>query len=55
MLCRNIDLTLGIVIGTIGTVKSVKYSINQANTVESIMIPFGHDKLHQFTRVKSKF
>ena len=55
MLRRNIDITLGLVNGAIGTVKSVKYSIDQANMVESIMIQFGDDKLHQLIRVKSKF
>ena len=55
MLHRNIDVTLGLVNGAIGTVTSVKYSIDQANTVENITIQFGDGKLHQLTRVKSKF
>ena len=55
MLRRNINVTLGLVNGAIGNVMSAKYSINQANAVESIMIQFGDDKLHQLTRVKSKF
>ena len=49
MLHRNIDITLGLVNGAIGTVRSVKYSIDQAGVVESISVD---DKLHQLT---SKF
>ena len=55
MLHRNIDITLGLVNGAIGTVRSVKYSVDQAGVVESILVDFGDDKLYQLTRVKSKF
>ena len=55
MLCRNIDITLGLVNGAIGTVRSVKYSVDQAGVVESILVDFRDDKLHQLTRVKNKF
>ena len=55
MLRRNIDITLGLVNGTIGTVKSIKYCIDQPNVVESIAIQFGNDKIHHLTKVKSKF
>ena len=55
MLRRNIDITLGLVNGAIGTVRSVKYSVDQAGAVDSILIDFGDDKLHQLTRIKSKF
>ena len=55
MLRRNIDITLGLVNGAIGTVRSVKYSIDKAGVVESISVDFSDDKLHQLTRVKSKF
>ena len=59
MLRRNIDITLGLVNGAIGTVRSIKYSVDQAGVVESILVDFGDvtsdDKLHQLTRVKSKF
>ena len=55
MLHRNIDITLGLVNGAIGTVRSVKFSIDQANVVESITIEFANDKVHNLTRVKSKF
>ena len=55
MLRRNIDITLGLVNGTIGhgTIRSVKYSVDQVGVVESISVDFGDDKLHQLTRVKS--
>ena len=55
MLRRNIDITLGLVNGAIGTIRSVKFSINQASLVESMTIHFGDDRVHQLTRVKSKF
>jgi len=55
MLCRNIDITLGLVNGAIGTVRSVKFSIDQSNVVESIMIQFSNDEVHQLVKVKSKF
>ena len=55
MLHRNIDITLGLVNGSIGIIRSVKFSIVQPNTVESIMIQFADDELHQMSRVKSKF
>ena len=54
MLRRNIDITLGLVNGAIGTVRSVKFSIDQPNVVESIMIQFSDDKI-QLVKVKSKF
>ena len=40
MLRRNIDVTLGLVNGSIGTVCSVKYSINQCSVVDAINIKF---------------
>ena len=55
MLRRNIDITLGLVNGAIGTVRSIKFSIDQANLVESMTIHFADDKVHQLSRVKSKF
>ena len=54
MLRRNIDITLGLVNGAIGIVKSVKYSIDRPNVVDSITIQFADNKVHQLTRVKSK-
>ena len=55
MLRRNIDITLGLVNGAIGTVTSVKFSIDQPNVAESITIQFDDARVHQLTRVKSKF
>jgi len=54
MLHGNIDMTLGLVNGAIGTVRSVKISINQPNVVESITIQLSNDKVHQLVKVKSK-
>ena len=55
ILHRNIDITLGFVNGAIGTVSSVKFSIDRASLVESMTIHYGEDKFHQLTRVKRKF
>ena len=56
MLHRNIDITLGLLTGGIGTIRSVKFSsIDQASLVESMTVHFGDDRVHQPTRVKSKF
>ena len=55
MLRRNIDVTLGLVNGAIGTVCSVKYSLDQANVVDQIVIQFGDGNRHQLSKVKSKF
>ena len=55
LLCRNIDITLGLVNGAIGTIRSVKFSIDQASLVESMTVHFDDDRVHQLTRVKSKF
>ena len=55
MLRRNIDVSLGLVNGSIGIVKSVTYSIDQANVVEKIKIQFSDDQVYQLDRVKSKF
>ena len=53
MLCRNIDVTFGLVNRAIGTVRSVKYSVDQVGEVESISVDFGDSKLHQLTRAPS--
>ena len=55
MLRRNIDVTLGLVNGAIGTVCSVKYSIDQYNLVDSIAIKFDDGKEHDLEKVSSKF
>ena len=44
MLRRNIDVTLGLVNGSIGIVSSVKYSIDQCNVVDTINIKFDDGK-----------
>ena len=55
MLRRNIDVTLGLVNGAIGTVCSVKYSIDQAKVVDSIVVQFGDGNKQELSKVKSKF
>ena len=55
MLRRNIDVTLGLVNGSIGTVSSVKYSIDQCNVVDAITIKFDDGTEHVLEKVSSKF
>ena len=55
MLRRNIDVTLGLVNGSIGTVSSVKYSIDQCNIVDAINIKFDDGKERILEKVSSKF
>ena len=55
MLRRNIDVTTGLVNGAIGRVCSVKYSLDQANVVDSIVVQFGDGKKQELGKVKSKF
>ena len=55
MLRRNIDVTLGLVNGAIGTISSVKYSIDQVDVVESIVIKFSGSHEHQLEKVNCKF
>ena len=55
MLRRNIDVTLGLVNGSISTVSSVKYSIDQCNVVDAINIKFDDGKEQVLEKVSSKF
>ena len=55
MLRRNIDVTLGLVNGSIGTVCSVKYSIDQCSVVDAINIKFDDGKEQVLEKVSSKF
>ena len=45
MLCRSIDITLGLINGATGTVKSVKYSIDQANMVHTYVESIYNDSI----------
>lgn len=54
MLRRNIDVTLGLVNGAIGLVKSVTRS-NENNEVESINIDLGNYVVHSIERISVKF
>jgi len=55
MFRRNIDVTLGLVNGAIGTISSVKYSIDQVGVVDSILIKFSGGQEHQLEKVNCKF
>ena len=55
MLRWNIDISLGIVNGAIGIVTSIKYSIDEANIVDSITVNFDSGKEHMLEKVNSKF
>ncbi|XP_014299180.2 uncharacterized protein LOC103578710 [Microplitis demolitor] len=54
MLRRNIDVTLGLVNGAIGTVKSISKSID-TNGIENVNVDFGTGKEHVIERIKVKF
>ena len=54
MLRRNIDVTLGLVNGSIGIVSSVKYSVDQCNVVDAITIKFNDGTEHVLEKVSSK-
>jgi len=51
---KNIDVTLGLVNGAMGTISLVKYSIDQVG-VDSILIKFSGDYEHQLEKVNCKF
>jgi len=55
MLKRNIDVTFRLVNGAIGTISSVKYSIDQAAVVEIIVVKFEDGWEHKLEKVRSKF
>ncbi|XP_044582956.1 ATP-dependent DNA helicase PIF1-like [Cotesia glomerata] len=54
MLRRNIDVTLGLVNGTIGTVKSVSKSID-GSEIQAINIDFSADTEYAIEKIKVKF
>ncbi|XP_074099923.1 ATP-dependent DNA helicase PIF1-like [Cotesia typhae] len=54
MLRRNIDVTLGLVNGAIGTVKSVSKSID-GSEIKAINIDFGADTEYAIEKIKVKF
>ena len=55
MLRRNIDVTLGLVNGAIGTIHSVQRCIDQANKVDTLTIMFSNNQEHCLKRVTTKF
>ena len=55
MLRRNIDITLGLVNGAIGTIRAVKYSIDQFNVVDAITVMLDNGNEHVLEKVSSKF
>ncbi|XP_008554360.1 uncharacterized protein LOC103576096 [Microplitis demolitor] len=54
MLRRNIDVTLGLVNGAIGIVKSVSKSV-ECNTIQSMNIDLGTGKEYNIEKIKVKF
>ena len=55
MLRRNIDITLGLVSGAIGTIHSVQRCIDQSSKVDTITILFSNSQQHCLKRVTTKF
>ncbi|XP_074098875.1 ATP-dependent DNA helicase pif1-like [Cotesia typhae] len=54
MLRRNIDVTLGLVNGAIGTVKSISKSID-GSEIQAINVDFGADTEYAIEKIKVKF
>ena len=55
MLRRNIDVTLGLVNGAIGTITRVQRCIDHASKIDSITIMFDNNQEHCLKRVTTKF
>ena len=55
MLRRNIDITLGLVNGAIGTIQSIQHCIDQPSKVDTITIMFCNKQQHCLKRVTTKF
>ena len=55
MLRRNIDVTLGLVNGAIGTIRNVQRCIDHANKVDTVTIMFSNNQEHHLKRVTTKF
>ena len=55
MLRRNIDITMGLVNGAIGTIHSVQRCIDQPSKLDTITIMFNNNQQHCLKRVTTKF
>lgn len=55
MLRRNIDVTLGLVNGSIGTVEDVILDIDDRTFVKQLRIRFSHGVLYNLDRISTKF
>jgi len=55
MLQHNIDVTLGLVNGAIGTICSVQRCIDHANKVDALTIMFSNHQEHCLKKVTTKF
>lgn len=55
MLRRNIDVSLGLVNGSIGTVEQIVYDIDNRLKVKKIKVKFSHGLVHDLERVTTKF
>ncbi|KAI5715447.1 hypothetical protein M8J77_016076 [Diaphorina citri] len=55
MLRRNIDLTLGLVNGAIGTVRKVIFDIDNCSLIRRLQVQFNHGLVYDLERVSTKF
>ncbi|KAI5725764.1 hypothetical protein M8J77_019875 [Diaphorina citri] len=55
MLRRNIDLTLGLVSGAIGTVPKVIFDIDNCSLIRRLQVQFNHGLVYDLERVSTKF
>ena len=55
MITRNIDVTKGLVIGTIGIVTAVKSDIDNKNDIESLTVILDDGSEHTIEKIRVKF
>lgn len=55
MLRRNIDVSKGLLNGSIGTIEKVHWVVDSNNNARKITIKFNHNLIHELVRVKTKF
>lgn len=55
MLRRNIDISLGLVNGSIGTIQQVLWDIDNRSVVQKLRIKFSHGLVYDLERIPTKF
>ncbi|XP_025419521.1 ATP-dependent DNA helicase PIF1-like [Sipha flava] len=55
MLRRNIDVSKGLVNGSIGNIENIHWDVDNSNRARKITIQFKHNLIYELERVKTKF